>query len=231
MIGATDHTRSTRRRRHRRLPRLTAGSLALALLLTAPACTEPKDDEVVIDDGTIPPEATASTGPDPEAPTDETTPETEPLGPPTLSDSSAITTAGIDDVAFGMSVEEAERAAGARLVAVEGEQPEGCYHAELEEGPSGLQFTVVDGTVERLDVTSGALATRSGAGIGDTTAQLRELFPDQLDEGADPDGSGQVLTYVPTDESDLGTLIIFEIEGDQVARFRSGRTPTVNTGC
>lgn len=208
---------------------------ALALLCGASACTSSEPDRVIVDEGTIPPEATATTAP-PDTSSDDSATTAPPtvveLGPPVLGDGSLVTTAGIDEVAFGMSVAEAEQAAGSPLRPLDGADPDsGCYRAAFEEGPLGLELTVVDDTIERLDVIDGVVSTRSGAGIGDTTAQIEELFGDQLEPGPDPDGSGEVLTYVPADESDRGTLIIFEIEGDAVTTFRAGRTPVVSTGC
>jgi hypothetical protein len=181
----------------------------------------------VIDVGTVPADATTTEAP----PTTADTTPTSGLGPATLDDSSPVSTAGVGPVEFGMSVAEAEAAAGSRLQPLEGQEAGGCYEAAFQEGPLGLQLTVADDTIERLDVVDGAVSTLSGAGIGDTAAQLEELFGDQLEPGADPDGEGDVLTFIPQDEGDAGTRIIFVMEGDEVASFRSGRRPIVDTGC
>ena len=205
-----------------------------AAVLPSAACSDPEPDQVVIDAGSVPPEATATSAPpasDAPPATDSPVTDTEPIGPPALTDSSLVTTAGIDDVAFGMSVAEVERAAGSRLSPVESDPDDACYFATFDEGPTGLEILIVDGNFERLDIVDGTITTRSGAGIGDTSAQLTELFGEQLEDGADPDGEGQALTYVPSDESDRGTLIIFTMDGDTVASYRAGRTPMVNTGC
>jgi hypothetical protein len=201
---------------------------AVAALVVA-GCSSSGEDQVVIDDGTVPPEVTATTATT-AVPTTAGGPTTA-LGPPTLSESSAVTTAGIDTVEFGMSAGEVEVAAGSRVVPADGADTAGCYVATLESGPPGLTLTFSDDTLERLDITEGAVATRSGAGIGDTTQQLRDLFGDQLVEGADPDGEGEALTFVPQDEGDAGTRIIFVIEGDRVASFRAGTRPIVDGGC
>jgi len=212
--------------------RLVATTLLLAVAAGG-ACSSAEPDRVVIDAGTIPPEVTATS-----APTNgdddgggEATTTTTALGPPTLDASSAVTTAGIGDVAFGMSLAEAQRAAGSLVVPIDDDHdPDGCYVATLDQGPSGLRLTFSVGVFERLDVVEGAVSTLSGAGIGDTTAQLDDLFGDSLEGGTDIDGN-QVLTFVPTDESDEGTLIIFTIADDRVTELRSGRRPIVETGC
>lgn len=204
---------------------LLLGALVAALV----GCSSSGEDQVVIDDGTIPPEVTATTATT--APPTSAGAPTSALGPPTLSESSAVTTAGIDTVEFGMSVAEVERAAGSRIVPADGADTAGCYVATLDQGPPGLTLTFSDDTLERLDITEGAVATRSGAGIGDTTQQLIDLFGEQLVAGADPDGEGEALTFVPEDEGDAGTRIIFVIDADRVASFRAGTRPIVDSGC
>lgn len=200
---------------------------ALALLaIGAAACSSAEPDRVVIDDGTVPADATTSSAP---PTTGATTPASD-LGPPTLDETSAVTTAGIGAVEFGMSVAEAEAAAGSHLSPVE-DEASSCYVATFDDGPDGLTVTVSADTIERIDIDDGALATLSGAGIGDTTQQLQDLFGEQLESGADPDGSGDALIFVPADEGDAGTRIIFDVEGDTVTAFRAGRRPIVDTGC
>lgn len=201
------------------------GALTAAASVTG--CTDPEPDRVIVDDGSIPPEVTATTAPPTtEAPTTATS-----LGPPTLDDSSAVSTAGLGPVEFGMTVAEAERAAGSRLVPTEGSADAPCWTGAFEEGPLGLTLLVADGEVRRLDVTDGVLATVSGAGIGDTADQLRELFGANLEDAPDPDGSGAALIYVPSDESDAGTRIIFTVEDGTVTALRAGQLPEVATGC
>lgn len=213
------------------------GARALAWLLAglavtvAAGCSEPGDDRVEVVDGTLPPTTTSSptTAPATTGPPGDTTTS---LGPPTLDDTSPVSTAGVGEVDFGLTRAEAEQAAGSRLVALDGQDPAGpCWRGALESGPLGLTFTVVDGVVQRLDVDDGPLATVSGAGIGDTADQLRELFGERLEEGPDPDGSGTTLTYVPQDASDAGTRIIFSVEAEVVTSLRAGQLPVVATGC
>jgi hypothetical protein len=210
-----------------------AASFAAVALVALTACSDDEPDQVVVDEGRVPDEATTTSGVPTTAPP-STAPPTD-LGPPTLTDSSPVSTAGIGDVEFGMSVAEAEEAAGSPLVPVDPEDAEGCYVAAFEDGPIGLQLTISNDTVERLDVVDGPVSTLSGAGIGDTAAQLRELFGDQLVPGADPDGEGEVLTFVPEDEGDAGTRIIFVMTGGtdagEVAELRAGTRPIVDSGC
>lgn len=208
-------------------PWLAGIAVTGAALAALVGCSSDPEDEVVIDEGSVPDEATTTTTPA----TTTSAPPTSGLGPPTLDDSSAVTTAGVGAVEFGMSVAEAEQAAGSPLVPLDPEDATGCYEVEPEEGPLGLRFTIADDTIERLDVVDGAVATRSGAGIGDSAQQLRDLFGESLVEGTDPDGDGPVLTFVPQDEGDAGTRIIFALEDDQVTSYRAGRRPIVDTGC
>ena len=82
----------------------------------------------------------------------------------------------LDTVEFGMTFDEAQRAAGTRLAVVEGTAGSSCYRVDPEEGPEGVTFLVSNGTVERVDIDSGAVKTRSGAGIGTSISELTGLY-------------------------------------------------------
>jgi hypothetical protein len=214
------------------VPRPAASTTALVCAVVATimgACSSPEPDRVIVDAGTVPAEVTATTAAEPDEDPEATTTTTA-LGPATLSASSAVTTAGVDDVAFGMSLSEAQRAAGSRILPEQDGHDPDCYVAVLEDGPGGLRLTFAAGVFERLDVVEGAIATRSGAGIGDTADQLQDLFGDQLEAGTDAAGN-PTLTFVPIDESDAGTLIVFTLADDRVTEMRAGRRPIVETGC
>jgi hypothetical protein len=87
---------------------------------------------------------------------------------------------------------------------------------------------VVDGKIARVDVRAPSpVKTRSGAGIGDTEAQVQALYP-PLEVSAHkyvPDG--HYLTFVPDDPADADLRLIFETDGSKVTQFRSGRLPEV----
>jgi len=155
------------------------------------------------------------------------------LGEPTLTDASTISTVGVDKVHFGMTVPEAEKAAGSRLIADENKNP-ACYSAKLESGPAGIAFLVSDSRIERVDVTGGKVSTRSKVHVGSTVDEVKTAYPGQIEEHPRPDGQpGTALVFVPKDEADAKFRLVFLTDGASVQLFRAGRLPQVlaATGC
>jgi len=154
------------------------------------------------------------------------------LGKPTVSDASTISTVGLDKVHFGMTVADAEQAAGSAFVA-EGAKGT-CYVAKLDQGAAGVAFLISDGRVERVDITGGNVATRSGVKVGSTTAAVKAAYPGQIQEQPRPDGAaGTALVFVPKDEADAKFRIVFLTDGTAVQSYRAGRLPQVTAaaGC
>jgi hypothetical protein len=153
----------------------------------------------------------------------ETLPPVDGLGAPTLTRTSSVSTVGIDQVQFGMTAHAAQKAAGSRFTPV---SPIGeCYRATPDAAPDGITFWIVDGTVERVDIDTTEITTRSGAGIGDTEDRIREMFGERIVSSPMPDGSGNLLAYVPRDESDKAFRVMFVSDGSTIVRFWSGRLP------
>ena len=152
-----------------------------------------------------------------------TLPPIEGLSAPTLDRSSTVSTVGIDRVTFGMTVEEAQRAAGTRFTLV---TPRGeCFLATPDDAPTGITFWIVESTLERVDVDTPAITTRSGAGLGDSEARILELFGERIHTRPLADGSGNLLAYVPKDFSDRQFRVMFQTDGERVVRMWSGRLP------
>jgi hypothetical protein len=92
--------------------------------------------------------------------------------------------------------------------------------------PEGVSVMVVRGKLARIDVDTGTVTTEEGAKIGDTEAQLRELYdgvevtPHKYIE------KGHYFT-VRGDSASAGRAIVFETDGQRVTMFRSGRFPEV----
>ena len=147
----------------------------------------------------------------------------EGLGVPTLNAASSVSTVGIDRVMFGMTLHDAQVAAGSQFTPI---TPVGhCFLVVPEAGQAGLTFWVVAGTVERVDVDTRTITTRSGAGIGDTEERIRELFGERIHTTALPDGSGNLLAYVPKDVADATYRVMFLSNGVQITRLWAGRLP------
>jgi hypothetical protein len=208
-------------------------------------------DAGVEDSGEEEPEANAATTDDttPSAPTSTTTagptttvaattttittvPPDNPdqYGPPTLSNRSTVSTVGLDSVTFGMTVAQAQEAAGTVLVP---SGPTGsCYHVVPHDAPEGIVFLVHNGTIERVDINSGPITTRSGVGVGSAETMVTDLFGDSIEREVRVDGTVD-LVFVPSDPGDRNYRVVFNVSEGEVRAFKSGRLPQVmlDTGC
>jgi hypothetical protein len=151
------------------------------------------------------------------------------LDSPKLTDASAVTTAGIGPLTFGMTVALAQPAIGTRLLTESGRAPSGeCYYVKPEKGPNGVFMVVSKSTIERVDIRAGSVVkTRSGLGIGTTLDQLKTALGAQLQV------TGNTATFVPSSANDANYRVIFETDGTAVVSFRAGKVPEVNNaiGC
>ncbi|MBS1265820.1 MAG: hypothetical protein MAG471_01679 [Acidimicrobiaceae bacterium] len=152
-----------------------------------------------------------------------TLPPLDDLGMATLDYQSTVSTVGLDTVIFGMTANAAQRAAGTRFTPI---TPVGeCYLATPDNAPAGITFWVVGGTVERVDIDTNEITTRSGAGIGNTEGRIIDMFGERIQTSPLPDGSGNLLAYVPRDQSDKVFRVMFQSDGEKIVRFWSGRLP------
>lgn len=178
-------------------------------------------------DGTGTTEPTEPTVADGATPTPTTTvgptPTFEASGEVAFDADSSLTTVGLDDVYFGMTIDEASRAADAEFTLPE-ERPD-CYSITPTAGPDGVFFTVLDERIERVDITNAAIRTRSGAGVGTTETELTELFGDRLVTSRA--GNGNRIEYVPEDADDATHRLIFITDGTAVVSLRGGRQSVV----
>jgi hypothetical protein len=209
--------------------------LALALALIAAACggDDSSDTTTTTAQTTTSTTAAATTT---TAPTTTTTSSTTTTLPPNpnLSESDTVTTNGLGPVRIGMNPQEANIAAGYGL-AVEF-NTDACYYLLAEPVLDDVGFMVSDGTIARVDIFPGSrITTRSGARIGMTEAQIIDLFGAKIETSQHPYvAGGKYLTFVPVDEADKNSRVIFETnENGIVTSYRSGRLPEVGwiEGC
>ena len=154
----------------------------------------------------------------------------EQFGPPTLSSRSTVSTVGLDTVNFGMTVAEAQRAAGTVLVPAGPTGP--CYHVVPHDAPEGIVFLVHEGTIERVDINSGPITTRSGVGVGSPESMVTQKFDDSIERQVRIDGTVD-LVFVPQDPGDRDYRVVFNVSEGAVRALKSGRLPQVmlDTGC
>lgn len=147
-----------------------------------------------------------------------------------LTANSKLTTSSLGPVEVGMTVAEAAKAARIEF----GPEPSGgeewgCSYVQPKGQPADVAFMVTDGQIARIDIDSKKVKTLSGAGIGDTEAQIRKLYPGQIEtEPHKYVPGGKYLIFVPRTPSERNYRVIFETdENGVVKRFRSGKLPEV----
>ncbi len=150
-----------------------------------------------------------------------------------LTNQSKLSLSGIGAVKVGMSVTEAAKAAGTKLV---GDPPnKNCYYVQPQGETKDIGFMVIKGRIARIDVRKNSkVATFKGAKIGDSEARIKSLHPGQIQVTTHKYvKGGHYLTFVPKDASNKNYRIIFETDGKRVTQFRSGKLPEVEfvEGC
>ena len=176
-------------------------------------CSNEPTDNAETDTGE--PEAAESDGEETEAPT------TTVLN---LGTNDSISTVGLGEVTFGMTVAQAQVAAGTDLINCV--PTSDSYRVTPAQGPEGISFLVTDNTIERVDIVAGPLTTRSGIGIGSTEDEIINLFGDRIETQINDDSSVDLI-FVPQDDSDAEFRVIFTVRDGAVETFRSGRIPQV----
>ena len=139
---------------------------------------------------------------------------------------------GFGPVRIGMTLAEVQ-AAGVPLDTGVSESVF-CSYVKPTGMPEGIAFMVRNGQIARIDITTSAYASMSGARVGQTQEEVLRLYAGRLEISVhkyDPDGA--YLTYIPKDQADQQYRMIFETDGKRITRFRAGRLPEVGwvEGC
>jgi len=144
-----------------------------------------------------------------------------------FTNSSKVTTVGLDEVFFGMQPDAAADAASTSWTGM----PEtaawpNCFAIRPSNGPDGVTFFVVNRTIERVNVSHPSIRTPSGLGVGTQLSELQAALGDRLELEDFGDGT-QIARFVPADESDAAFRIVFELRDGEVFRYRSGRVGAI----
>lgn len=220
--------------------RLSATAVLVGLAVLMAACSGESDSDTTAASTTTVTPQTTTTSPPPPTTTTLFTPitlapnseGTVPVGA-SLTQRSRISTVGMGPVLVGMTVAEAEAAAGMRLIGeLDPDISPDCYFVRPESGIPGVQFMVYEGRIGRVDVfASGTVTTRSGARVGMTEQEILDLFPGRIEAGLDYRADGEALVYVPVDEVDQDYRVVFEINNEGVVTgMRGGILPAVQLG-
>jgi hypothetical protein len=156
-----------------------------------------------------------------------------------LTENSKLALNGIGPIRVGMTVDEASRAAGVRLVFVmNGPDAYSCSYFKPQTEPKEINFMVTKGRIARIDIHNKRITTIRGASIGDDEDRIISLYPGQIQItknplAARPEAKSKYLTFVPKDAADKNYRIIFVTAKNRVISFRSGKIPEVEyiEGC
>lgn len=142
---------------------------------------------------------------------------------------------GVGPIRIGMTLEEATDALGLPVVPLGSNASGECAYYQPDTVAQALGLMVVDNRVIRVDVWPGSsLATVSGVTIGTTEAELKDLYPGQIEETANPYTQGKFLTFVPQDPELALFRLVFETDAQgKVVQYRTGQFPAVTwpDGC
>lgn len=166
-----------------------------------------------------------------------------------LTERSKVAINGIGPIRVGMTVAEAEKSSGIKLVEKGARVGTGgCYSLVPKAAPQNLGLMVISNRednrivrtqdrIARVDIYKGSsITTLSGAKVGDTEARIKSLYPGQIrvtPHKYTGRNGGHYLTFVPKDASDSNYRVIFETLNGRVTQFRSGKLPEVEfvEGC
>ena len=153
-----------------------------------------------------------------------------------LTNQSKVYINGIGTVRVGMTIAEASKAAGTKLIRESGYETNlSCFYVKPQGEPKDIGFMVTNKRISRVDVWNNkSITTLSGAKIGDTESRIKSLYPRQIQVTPhEYVQAGHYLTFVPKDASDKNYRVVFETDGKKVTRFRSGKLPEVEfvEGC
>lgn len=140
---------------------------------------------------------------------------------------------GVGPLKVGMTVADAEKAAGAKFTVQNNEDLQGeCVIADIAGWPKDVSIMLIKGAIARFDVQQGVMKTAEGAGLGSTEDEVKKLYANaKVDVLPHKYTDGHYLEITMLGVS--GMQYVFETDGSKVTAFRSGRVPEVGfiEGC
>jgi len=133
----------------------------------------------------------------------------------------ALSAAGVGGIRFGMTLAQAEQAAGAKASLPAPFDP-ACSMVRFPTLPK-LRFMVEQGVVTRADAEAG-VENALGLAVGDTVAQVRAAHPAAQFTAHKYDPQGQYATFPSADGR---AAVILEASGGKVTKIRAGLQPAV----
>ena len=139
---------------------------------------------------------------------------------------------GIGPLQAGMSRPQAAAVMGVSPAVIDSAWTD-CDYVGFGDMPEGVSFMVEAGSIARVEVRNGRVATEEGARIGDSEDRIRRLYGSRLTLTPHKYVDGHYLIVEPTQAGDSAFRIVFETHGRVVTQYRSGRRPPVEyvEGC
>jgi hypothetical protein len=138
---------------------------------------------------------------------------------------------GFGAVRFGMSVGDAEKAAGGALEAPDAD-PNACYIAHRSGQPE-IAYLFDDGKLARIDVRTPGVLADGGGRVGMQVDEIRTLYAGHLSEQPAKNDPAARLLKIGGDKPGVGG-VIFEVDSTgTITRYRAGLPPELDSveGC
>ena len=150
---------------------------------------------------------------------------------PHLTTSSKVSVNGIGPILIGMTVEEAEAAAGVELLPFKSDEKylrEHCRYYYPNINRNLIYLMVYNNKITRIDIpnknlnnNNNPITTISGAKIGNTIEEIKSIYPQQIKIEPGFYG-GKYLIYEPHDSAYKNYLLLFQTYEGVVHDFRAG---------
>lgn len=150
-----------------------------------------------------------------------TTAPSAPAEAPSGAASNALNAEGIGSIRFGMTLEQAQQAAGGKATLPEPFDP-ACSMVRFPSLPK-LRFMVENDVVTRADAEPG-VENAVGVAFGATLADIRASHPEAQITPHKYDENGHYVTFPSADGR---SAIILEETGGKVTKMRAGLQPAV----
>ena len=144
-----------------------------------------------------------------------------PAEAPAGATSNALSAAGIGSIRFGMTLEQAQQAAGGKATLPEPFGP-ACSMVRFANLPK-LRFMVENDIVTRADAEPG-VENAVGVSFGATLADIRASHPEAQITPHKYDENGHYVTFPSADGR---SAIILEETGGKVTKMRAGLQPAI----
>ena len=131
------------------------------------------------------------------------------------------TMGGIGPLRIGMSQAQLERVLGTRLAETQDQDEDACRQVEAGPDWPGTSVMLLDGRVERIDVSARGFFTLSGAAVGDTQASVLKRYRGRISTSTHVEGVDDSL-FLTMFSSDRRLGIRFETDGERVTSYYVG---------